>query len=135
MCLDDRQIDIVEQSYHIAIAVAELPDSSMVATRFAPCHHVVCASPDYIEHHGAPRTLDDLRTHKILTYRYHGSSNEWHFLSLGGRYCSVPVTGSIEMDNSLALRQVALNGAGIMLTPTFVVGEDIAAGRLVKLLP
>ncbi|MBL3529349.1 MAG: hypothetical protein JMN27_17030 [gamma proteobacterium endosymbiont of Lamellibrachia anaximandri] len=45
-------------------------------------------------------------------------------------YSSVPVTGSIEMNNSLALRQAVLGGAGIMRTPTFIVGEDIAAGRL-----
>lgn len=135
MSLDDRQIDIIEQGYDVIIRIAELPDSSMVATRLAPCHHVVCASPDYIKHFGAPRTPDDLRKHNILSYRYQDSPNEWRFLSPDGRYSSVPVTGSIEMNNSLALRQVTLDGAGIMLTPTFVVGEDIAAGRLQKLLP
>lgn len=135
MNLDDRQIDLVEQGHDVAIRIAELPDSSMVATRLAPCHHVVCASSDYIERYGAPRTPDDLRRHNILSYRYQDSPNEWRFLSPDGRYSSVPVTGSIEMNNSLALRQAVLGGAGIMLTPTFIVGEDIAAGRLVKLLP
>ncbi|MFZ5620749.1 MAG: LysR family transcriptional regulator [Pseudomonadota bacterium] len=135
MNLDDRQIDLVEQGYDVAVRIAELPDSSMVATRLAPCHHVVCASSDYIERYGAPRTPDELRKHNILSYRYQDSPNEWRFLSPDGRYSSVPVTGSIEMNNSLALRQAVLSGAGIMLTPTFIVGEDIAAGRLLKLLP
>ena len=133
--LDDRQIDLVEQGYDVAVRIAELPDSSMVATPLAPCHHVVCASSDYVERHGAPRTPDDLRKHNILSYRYQDSPNEWRFLSPDGRYSSVPVTGSIEMNNSLALRQAVLGGAGIMLTPTFIVGKDIAAGRLLKLLP
>ena len=135
MNLDDRQIDLVEQGYDVAIRIAELPDSSMVATRLARCHHVVCASSDYIERYGAPRTPDDLRRHNILSYRYQDSPNEWRFLSPDGRYSSVPVAGSIEMNNSLALRQAVLSGAGIILTPTFIVGEDIAAGILVKLLP
>ncbi|MBL3529339.1 MAG: LysR family transcriptional regulator [gamma proteobacterium endosymbiont of Lamellibrachia anaximandri] len=135
MNLDDRQIDLVEQGYDVAIRIAELPDSSLVATRLAPCHHVVCASSDYIERYGEPCTPDDLRRHNILSYRYQDSPNEWRFLSPDGRYSSVPVTGSIEMNNSLALRQAVLGGAGIMLTPTFIVGEDIAAGRLLKLLP
>lgn len=135
MHLDDRQINLIEQGYDLAIRIAELPDSSMVATRLAPCRHVVCASPDYVERCGAPHTPDDLRKHNILTYRYQDSPNEWRFISPDGRYSSVPVTGSIEMNNSLALRQAVLGGAGIMLTPTFIVGEDIAAGNLRKLLP
>jgi DNA-binding transcriptional LysR family regulator len=135
MNLDDCQIDLVEQGYDVAVRIAELPDSSMVATRLAPCHHVVCASSDYVKRYGTPRTPDDLRKHNILSYRYQDSPNEWRFLSPDGRYSSVPVTGSIEMNNSLALRQAVLGGAGIMLTPTFIVGEDIAAGRLLKLLP
>ncbi|WP_461517517.1 LysR family transcriptional regulator [Porticoccus sp.] len=135
MSLDDRQVDLVEEGFDVAIRIAELPDSSMVATPLAPCHHVVCASSDYVERYGAPRTPDDLRKHNILSYRYQDSPNEWRFLSPDGRYSSVPVTGSIEMNNSLALRQAVLGGAGIMLTPTFIVGEDIAAGRLLRLLP
>ena len=135
MNLDDRQIDLVEEGYDVAIRIAELPDSSMVATPLAPCHHIVCASSDYVERYGTPRTPDDLRKHNILSYRYQDSPNEWRFLSPDGRYSSVPVTGSIEMNNSLALRQAALGGAGIMLTPTFIVGEDIASGRLLRLLP
>jgi DNA-binding transcriptional LysR family regulator len=135
MNLDDRQIDLVEQGYDVAIRIAELPDSGMVATPLAPCHHVVCASPDYVERYSAPRTPDDLRKHNILSYRYQDSPNEWRFLSPDGRYSSVPVTGSIEMNNSLALRQAVLGGTGIMLAPTFIVGEDIAEGRLLKLLP
>lgn len=135
MNLDDRQIDLIEEGYDVAIRIAELPDSSMVATPLAPCRHVVCASSDYVERCGAPRTPDDLRKYNILSYRYQDSPNEWRFLSPDGRFSSVPVSGSIEMNNSLALRQAVLGGAGIMLTPTFIVGEDIAAGSLVKLLP
>jgi DNA-binding transcriptional LysR family regulator len=108
----------------------------MVPTGPAPCHHVVRASSDYIERCGAPRTPDDLRRHDIHSYRYQDSPNEWRFLPPDGRFSPVPVTGrSIEMNNSLTSRRAVLAGAGIMLTPTSIVGEDSAAGRLLKLLP
>jgi DNA-binding transcriptional LysR family regulator len=134
MSLDDRQIDLVEEGFDLAIRIAELPDSSMIARRLGPCRHVACASPDYLEQHGTPRIPDDLRNHNALTYRYQETPNEWRFVSPDGRFTSVPVTGSIQMNNSLALREAALRGAGIMLTPTFIVGNDIKSGKLKAVL-
>lgn len=133
--LDDRQVDLIEEGFDLAIRIAELPDSSLIARRIGPCRHVVCASPEYINKNGSPRTPDDLRQHNSLTYRYQGSPNEWRFLTPEGRYTSVPVTGTMQMNNSLAIREAVLNGAGITLTPSFIVGEDIKTGRLEKLLP
>ncbi len=133
--LDDRQVDLIEEGFDLAIRIAELPDSSLIARRIGPCRHVVCASPNYIQKNGSPRTPDDLRRHNALTYRYQDSPNEWRFLTPEGRYTSVPITGLIQMNNSLAIREAVLNGAGITLTPSFIVGEDIKAGRLEQLLP
>ena len=134
MSLDDRQVDLVEEGIDLAIRIAELPDSSLVARRLATCQHVVCAAPDYLAKFGIPRVPTDLRRHNALTYRYQNSSREWRFLAPDGRYTSVPVSGSIEMNNSLALREAVLRGAGITLTPTFIVGEDIKAGKLHRVL-
>ncbi len=134
MSLDDRQVDLVEEGFDLAIRIAELPDSSLIARRLGPCRHVVCASPDYLAKRGTPRVPDDLRNHHALTYRYQASPSEWRFITPDGRYASVPVSGAIEMNNSLAIREVVLRGAGITLTPTFVVGEDIKTGRLHSVL-
>ena len=134
MSLEDRQVDLVEEGYDLAIRIAELPDSSLVARRLAPCRHVVCASPEYIEKYGTPHTPHDLRRHNVLTYRYQDSPSEWRFITPEGRFVSVPVTGSIQMNNSLALRESVLRGAGIMLTPSFIVGTDIKSGNLQVLL-
>lgn len=133
--LEDRQVDLVEEGFDLSIRIAELPDSSLIASRLGPCRHVVCASPEYLATHGTPRTPDDLRGHNALTYRYQMSPSEWRFITPEGRYTSVPVTGSIEMNNSLAIREALLRGAGITLTPTFIVGGDIKAGRLSTVLP
>ena len=135
MSLEDRQVDLVEDAYDLAIRIAELPDSSLIARRLGPCRHVLCASPDYLQRHGTPRSPDELQSHNALTYGYHESPGQWHFISPQGRVQSVSVHGSMQMNNSLALREAVLNGAGITLTPTFIVGPDIKSGRLQALLP
>ena len=128
--LDDRRVDLVEEGFDLAIRIGELPDSSLVARRLGPCRHVVCGAPDYFKQHGVPKTPKDLREHNAITYQYQDSPREWHFISPKGAAVRVPVSGSIQMNNSLGLREALLRGAGITLTPSFVVGEDITAGRL-----
>jgi len=134
MNLDDRKVDLIEEGFDLAVRISDLPDSSLVARRLASCRHVVCAAPEYLQRHGIPQTPDDLHEHNTLTYKYHESQNEWRFLSPEGKYISAPVSGSIQMNNSLALREVLLQGIGIALIPTFIVGSDIRAGRLQPLL-
>lgn len=130
MSLDDRRVDLVEEGFDLAIRIGELPDSSIVARRLAPCRHVVCGAPGYFERHGVPHNPEQLREHNAITFKYQDSPREWHFVSPKGGVMRVPVSGSIQMNNSLALREALLEGAGLTLTPTFVVGEDIKAGRL-----
>jgi len=134
MNLNDQKMDLIEEGFDLAIRISDLPDSSLVARRLGPCRHVVCATPEYFKRYGKPRTPEDLRKHNIITYRYQDSANEWRFLSPEGKYILVPVSGSIQMNNSLALRESLLQGSGITLTPTFVVGADIRAGKLQSIL-
>ncbi len=134
MNMDDRKVDLVEEGFDLAIRISDLPDSSLVARRLGPCRHIVCAAPEYLQRHGVPRTPKDLRKHNTITYKYQASPNQWHFLTAEGGHISVPVSGSIQMNNSLALRETLLRGVGITLTPTFVVGADITAGRLQPVL-
>lgn len=134
MSLDDRRIDLVEDGFDLAIRIGDLPDSSLVARRLGPCRHVVCGTPAYFEQHGTPRTPDELRNHNAITFRYQDSPSEWHFVSPNGGSVRVPVSGTIQMNNSLGLREALLQDAGITLTPSFVVGADIKTGRLKAVL-
>jgi len=135
MNLDDRKVDVIEEGFDVSIRITDLPDSSLVARRLGPCRHAIVAAPAYLEKHGVPRAPDDLRDHNIIAYQYQESATDWHFLTEDKEQITVPVSGSIKMNNSLALREALLGGIGITRTPTFVVGEDIAAGKLVSLLP
>ncbi len=130
MVLDDRQVDLVDQGFDLAIRIGELPDSSLVARRLGPCRHVVCGSPDYFARHGVPMSPEDLSEHSALTYRYQDSPAEWRFIGDDGSHHQVAINSQLQMNNSLALREAVLKGAGVTLTPTFVVGGDIRAGRL-----
>lgn len=134
MDLDDRKVGLVEEGFDLAVRISDLPDSSLVVRRIAACRHVVCATPDYLQRHGTPRHPGELGEHNVITYRYQESAKEWHFLGHDGEQVSVSVAGSLEVNNALALREAVLKGLGITRTPTFVVGPDLKAQRLVPLL-
>lgn len=135
MSLDDRKVDIIEEGFDVSVRISKLPDSSMIARRLAACRHAVVASPAYLEKRGAPQVPQDLVNHNIVSFSFQSSLHQWHFVGPDGSPESVQVHGSIQMNNSLALREALLAGAGIMRTPTFVVGEDIRSGKLIRLLP
>jgi DNA-binding transcriptional LysR family regulator len=134
MNLDDRQVDIIEEGFDVSIRISELPDSALIARRIAPCRHAIVASPEYLAQHGTPKTPEDLHHHNIISYRFQESANEWHFKDKKNRTYSIPVSGTMKMNNSLALREALLGGIGITRTPTFVVGQDIQEGRLQPVL-
>ncbi len=134
MRLDDRKLDLVEEGFDVAIRIGELPDSSLVARRLCACPLVVCATPAYLRQHGEPKTPDDLRRHRILSFSYADAPSQWTFTGRDGSTVSVPVSGPVRMNNSLALREVLLAHVGLTLTPRFVVAPDLRAGRLKAVL-
>ena len=134
MNLDDRKVDVIEEGFDISVRISELPDSSLVAKRLGPCRHTIVAAPEYLERCGTPRTPEELRDHNIISYRYQESALAWHLQTPDSKSTAVTVSGSLMMNNSLALRAALLEGVGIARTPTFVVGKDIREGRLIPIL-
>jgi DNA-binding transcriptional LysR family regulator len=134
LSVDDTLIDIVDAGIDVAIRIADLPDSTLIAKRIAQCRYVVCAAPDYLEQHGRPSTPDDLTQHNCLLFQFWNTPNQWQFLSKDDQFISVKVRGEVVCNNSLALRAILLGGGGITMAPTFLVGDDIANGRLVSVL-
>jgi DNA-binding transcriptional LysR family regulator len=132
--LSDRVADLVEEGFDLAIRIGRLVDSSLIARRIAPCLVVACAAPDYLKSHGAPRLPADLAAHNCLGYSYAALRNEWRFSGPDGTE-SVRVAGRLNANNGDVLRLAALGGEGIILQPSFLVADDLAAGRLVPILP
>jgi LysR substrate binding domain len=82
-----------------------------------------------------PKTPDDLAKHDCLEYTYFESRGEWRLLDSNGKEIVVPVSGRYLANNADVLRTTAIAGGGVILCPTFIVGDDLRAGRLVRLLP
>ncbi len=133
LSLNDRLVDLVEEGFDLAVRVGVLADSRLVARRLAPCRLVVCAAPAYLTARGTPRTLADLAGHDCLGYTLSArvGPDRWSFGADGG--VRVPVAGCLCANNGDALRAAALAGLGLIYQPTFIVGDDLRAGRLVAL--
>jgi DNA-binding transcriptional LysR family regulator len=133
--MDDRQVDLVEEGFDVGVRITQrLAASSLVARRLATCRQWVCASPSYLAEHGEPESPEDLSAHNCILYQYALAANVWRFRAPGGRDIAVAVTGNLRANNGIAEREAAVRGVGILLTPSFYVGEELRSGKLVRLL-
>jgi len=129
----DRQIDLVGQGVDLAIRIAELRDSSLKARRICPIRLMLCASPAYLERHGTPGSAADLTRHQVLHYDIGGGP----VLRLAdGRGGEKPlhIKPTLVANNGDFLRDMAIAGHGIILTPSFIAWQAVAMGELKPLL-
>jgi DNA-binding transcriptional LysR family regulator len=127
--LTDRIIDLVHERIDLSLRIGRPPsEQTHVLRRLCPIRALVCASPRYFERHGCPEDPEALRDHACLGYAR--PPEMWNFS--GKR--QVPTSGPLNADNADALRQAALADLGIVYLPTFVIGDDVRAGRLVPIL-
>ena len=132
--LADRYVDLIEEGWDLAIRIGRLKDSSLVARRLAVCRTVVCAAPSYLKEHGTPQSLDDLARHNCLGYTLPSAigANRWTFGPDGE--IVVPVQGNLRANNGDALLAASLAGQGLIYQPTFIVGDSLRDGSLVRVL-
>ena len=136
LLLEDRHVDLVREGVDVAVRItAEVPDSGLVYRRLGPNRQVVCASPAYVERRGLPRTLEDLANHDCIAHLQRATPRAWHFRAPDGKQVSAKINGRLAINSALGVRQAALEGAGVIELNSYLVGEDIQAGRLVRLLP
>jgi DNA-binding transcriptional LysR family regulator len=131
---DDHFVDVVAQGFDLVIRITKLQDSSLVARRLAPCRRLVCAAPAYLERHGVPKTPADLAQHDCVLYSYAADQGEWQFIGPDGRLEAVRVDGRLRVNSAEVMIAALRAGLVLALAPDFIVGPDIAAGRLVPLL-
>ena len=131
---NDRRIDLMQEGFDLAIRVARLPDSSLIARRLAPVPSALCASPDYLARRGTPARAADLAGHEALVYSNLANPDTWNFVGPEGQPGSVKVPVRLRANNGEFLTRAAIAGQGIILHPTFYLDEAIRAGELVPLL-
>lgn len=132
--MNDRQVDLVQEGVDVAVRIAELEDSSLIARRLATIRHAVCASPEYLARHGEPRTLAELRGHRCLIYTNLPEPEVWRCRLPSGETGEVRVHPQLRANNGQILAQVAEAGQGIVLEPTFILYQSIRARRLRPIL-
>lgn len=130
----NRYMDIIDNNIDVAIRTREYePDSNITIRRLAETRRILAASPRYFARHGFPKTLEDLHQHKLLIYTHANHPDELRFTK-AGQTSTLAVKGLLESNDGQILRAAALDGLGILVQPTYIVYDDIVAGRLVPVL-
>jgi DNA-binding transcriptional LysR family regulator len=132
--LSDRIVDLVDEGFDAAVRIGAVGGQNLVARKVGVTQLVCCASPAYLASHGEPSAPEDLASHACLTYAYAPQSGLWPFRDAEGRDRSVRITGPVHANNGAFLEVLAGAGVGIVFEPDFVVGPDVKAGRLVRIL-
>ena len=131
--LEDRETDIVSEGLDLAVRIAYLNDSSLVARPVASVPRYFCASPGYLEKRGTPQSPGELLQHDCLHYNIISEREEWTFSGQEGDE-SMMIKGVFCSNNGEVLAEAAMHGLGITVLPDFIVEEALADGRLVRLL-
>lgn len=130
----NRYLDIIDNNIDVAIRTREFePDSNITIRRLGQTRRILAAAPRYLAKHGRPKTLDDLAQHKLLIYTHANNPNELRF-TRDGQTTTLSVKGLLESNDGQILRAAALDGMGILVQPTYILYDDMVAGRLVPVL-
>lgn len=133
LLMSDAIANLVEQRIDVAIRLGALDSSSLVARRLAPHRRITCASPAYLARCGAPAEPRDLSAHACLTFAFADGERFWRF-SQGQRVEQIRVTGPLRANQGETLKEAAMAGVGLVMLPTWLVGEEIAQGTLQPVL-
>ncbi len=131
---NERQVDLLQEGFDLAIRIAKLEDSSLIARRLAGVRMVVCASPGFLTAHGEPTHPRALAELPCLTYANLREPDVWTYFDTNGRPATVRVRVRLSADNGEFLNDACVAGEGIVLMPTFIAHRDIEAGRLKPVL-
>lgn len=134
--LTDETVDIISSGSDVAVRIGVLADSSLVARKLAPQQRLLVASPHYLAARGTPGSPEDLARHDCLVFALQ-QGNSWFFRKRGrpdDAMSELKVSGNLRANDSQALQDAACDALGIGLLPSWLVSEDIRAGRLVRVL-
>ncbi|MFZ5551391.1 MAG: LysR family transcriptional regulator [Pseudomonadota bacterium] len=129
----DRSTDLAAERIDLAVRITNTLEPGLIARPLALCRSVLCAAPAYLKAHGEPRSAEALQAHPCLTHTT-ASVTQFRFRR-GSRLIELPVTDRLSANDTAVLRRAVLEGGGIGILPTFLVGGDLREGRLVQVLP
>ncbi len=132
----DRLVDLVREGFDCVVRVGTLGDSSLIARPLGAFRIINCASVGYIEQHGMPQSLDDLKNHRLIHYvsTLGSRSPGWEYPD-GDGYASLPMAGVLTVNSSEAYRAACVAGLGLIQAPAAGLQPLIDQGALVEVLP
>ena len=133
LSLNDRNVDLIEEGFDLAVRIGALADSSLVARQVGSVRRVVVASPEYLARRGVPLTPPDLAAHDTIFGMARSSAREWRF-GPSARGVTVRLAPRLLVDDVEAQLQAAQAGRGIARPLSYQVTEQLAAGSLIRLL-
>jgi DNA-binding transcriptional LysR family regulator len=133
--LSDGVVDIIEDGFDVAVRIGDLADSTFVSRQIGEDHRILVAAPAYLDQVGTIETPEDLTRCNALLLANPVPQNRWTFQAKDGSLQTVRVDGLLETNNCESLREAVLAGLGVALRPTWDLGDDVRAGRMVRLLP
>ncbi len=130
LVLKSRQGDLIDDGLDIGIYLGKIEDTSLIARSLGSSPSVVCGAPDYFAKYGKPKTPQDLKQHSCLVNWAVSPRDEWHFKSASGEETMVKVTGRMQANVADPIKTAAVKGLGLIMLPKYIVGKDIAKGKL-----
>nr|WP_275943915.1 LysR family transcriptional regulator [Gluconacetobacter takamatsuzukensis] len=138
LVLSDRNLDLIEEGLDVAIRIGELTDSTLMARKVGSVGRILVASPAYLHRRGMPRSVRDLAEHDSILIESRPVAREWRFASGPhgkGPHQVMRLTPRVLANDVEAAIAIARDGLGIVRVLSYQVADDLAAGRLVRLLP
>ncbi|AQS35412.1 transcriptional regulator, LysR family [Shewanella psychrophila] len=132
--LTNRNVNLAEEGYDLALRVGNLPDSGLIARTLGEYRIKTLASPSYLERYGVILTPQELKDHRCLINNARHTPRRWLY-QIDDNPIQVKVDGDIESNDSECLLEFCLQGQGIIQLPTFQVRHLIEKGELVELIP
>jgi DNA-binding transcriptional LysR family regulator len=135
LSFSDRVADMVEEGFDLAIRIGMTsPDTRLVSRTLATYPAVLCAAPAYLAARDQPRDLESLLQHECLVFSSRNQRQHWRFHSGDGIWVKATGRSRLRLDSAEAIRDAAIDGLGIALLPDFLVAQELAAGRLQRVL-
>ncbi len=129
----DRVANLIEEGFDVAVRIAQLPDSTLVARRIGDVRRLLVASPGYVTRHGRPQHPDDLRAHALIGFEGMFPGGEWRYVA-DGRSSAVHLAPRLIVNDALAAIEAAVRGEGLTAALSYMVEPQLAAGSLVEVL-
>ncbi len=130
----DREVDLVEEGFDLALRISKLEDSTLIARKITNIKRVFCASPTYLEKRGIPDSPVSMSTHCALTYSHDRVRDSWVFFDSNGQELNIKLRPTIRSNSGEYLRDAAVAGKGITFLPAFIIYRELNEGSLIPIL-